>query len=72
MSESREGAGEPPPLLQLQESEKSLKELRPLKGATSVIWLHFGLRLVEAKLVNKEVECWHCEAAVKHRQWHHY
>ena len=52
MSESREEAGEPLPLPQLQESEKSLKELRPLKGAKSVMWLHFGLCVVDAKLVN--------------------
>ena len=69
MSESRdfEEARKPPPLPQSQKSEKNLKELRPLKGAKSAIWLHFGLCVVETKLVNnKEVECWHCESAVKH------
>ena len=66
MSESREEAGKPPPLPQSQKSEKKLKERRPLKGAKSAIWLHFGLRVVEAELGNnKEVECWHYEAAVK-------
>ena len=70
MSESREEAG---PLPQLQDLEKSLKELRPLEVAKSAILLHFGLHVVEAKLVNvEEVECWHCGAALKHIQWHHY
>ena len=43
------------------------KELRPLKDAKLAIWLHFGLSVVKAKLVNnKGVECWHRGAAVKH------
>ena len=38
-----------------------------MKGAKLALWLHFSLRVVKAKLVNNtEVECWHCEAAVKH------
>ena len=38
-----------------------------LKGATLAGWLHLGLCVVKANLVNnKEVECWHCEAAMKH------
>ena len=80
MSESREEAGEPPPVPKLQESKKNLKELGPLKSAKSAIWLHFclrELRMVEAKLVimnkiNKEVECGHCGASVKHKRWQHY
>ena len=66
MSESREEAGKPPPLPHSQKSV--VKDLRPLNaGEKSAIWLHFGLRLGEAKLVNnKEVECWHSGAAVKH------
>ena len=36
------------------------------EGEKSVTWLHFGLRLGEANLVNNnEVECWHCGATVK-------
>ena len=63
-----EEAGELPPLLRLQVLEKSLKELRPLKVAKSaiLIWLHFGLCEVEAKLVNNK------EVKYRHRQWHHY
>ena len=43
-----------------------MKELRPLKGAKWAIWLHFGLCVAKAKLVNNKEECWHCGAAVKH------
>ena len=50
----REEAGEPPPLPELQEPEISLKELRPLKGAKSAIWLHFSLRVVEAKFITRK------------------
>ena len=54
MSESREEAGEPSPLPQLQESEKSLKELRPLEGAKSTIMV--ALRLAIARGRSKVVE----------------
>ena len=61
MSDSREfeEAGKPPLLSQSQDSEKNLKELRPLNDAKSAIWLH--LLMVEAKLVNKKVvKCGPC------------
>ena len=48
------------------EMGKELERAEATEGAKLAIWLHFGLRVVKAKLVNNmEVECWHCGAAVK-------
>ena len=48
-------------------ARKNLDKLRPLRGAKLAIWLHFGVRVVETKLVNdQEVESGHCWSAVKH------